>query len=106
MKMADADLEVLEPITKKEGSCKRCGECCKWISIGKVDTNNDTGEYARFVLVRGGKIVNGNAFLPSKCPYIESDNLCGVFDKRPTFCKVFPIEEMEWLKDLGCKYYE
>ena len=89
---------------KKEGYCKLCGECCKWLAIGKV--KNSEGDYARWIKMRGGKIVGEVGFVPSKCSYVESGDRCGVYDNRPAFCKVFPQEGLNFLKELGCKYYD
>jgi Fe-S-cluster containining protein len=104
----EVDLKVVKPddseAPKKEGNCKLCGLCCRWLAVGKVD--NEQGDYARWIKLRGGRVVNHIGFLPSKCDYIESGQRCGIYNTRPAFCKIFPEDGLNFLKELGCKYYD
>jgi Fe-S-cluster containining protein len=57
--------------------------------------------------VRGGKLVNGYAFLPFVCEYLSiSSNDCTIYERRPQWCRKFPVEQAAWLKAMGCKFWE
>lgn len=79
-----------------EGSCNRCGECCRSLSIegynGWLKTESEfvsltrmRPEYKRFIIV--GK--SGGCLLFS-CSQLREDGRCGDYENRPTLCREFP----------------
>ena len=91
-------------LLEEEGFCKLCGECCRWLCIGKEEGNDE--EFRKWVRYRQGRIRDGYVFLPSKCDMLESGGRCAVQDAKPQYCREFPKHKPEYLKALGCKYYD
>jgi Fe-S-cluster containining protein len=83
-------------------SCKKCGLCCRWmcIDIARIDFD------VRWVNVRGGFIKDGFTFVPFVCTHLTKDNLCGIEDYKPSWCRSFPVKDEPWLRALGCGYFE
>lgn len=97
-----------------EGSCKRCGECCRSLSIegydGWIKTESEfqillrlRPEYQRFTVV--GSV--GGCLLFS-CTEIGDDGNCGDYQNRPALCRNFPHRDLlisGAKMPAGCGYY-
>jgi len=49
--------------------CRMCGVCCERLSITELDFKKDAGE---------------------RCPKLTDDNLCSIFEDRPSVCRDWP----------------
>lgn len=75
----------------KIGGCKRCGNCCK----------ADTLLFDLF-----------NKEIPDslkdfKCPYLFYNNkiaYCNQYKNRPFFCRDYPVEPNDLIKDCGFNF--
>lgn len=84
------------------GKCSKCGLCCLWTCLDLARVDFDVS----WVNVRGGKIVDGFTFIPTRCPQLTVNNLCSIHDHKPRWCKIFPVADEPWLRAMGCKYWE
>lgn len=84
--------EVFEKI-----NCVECANCCKKISpilyhhdIVRLAKALKTGveTFAQTYLTIDHE--NDYVFKSAPCPFLDSDNLCGVYDDRPTACREYP----------------
>ena len=78
--------------------CSRCGQCCLWINLGRVQSaTKDQRDYAS---ARGAVEDKGFFLIPFKCPHLhqtyerfESDDpityYCDIHDTKPKLCKEF-----------------
>jgi Fe-S-cluster containining protein len=71
--------------------CERCGNCCHDIPLSKQ-------ELAMFHYILKDNLENEvttekHAYiLKGKCPFLREDNLCDIYEFRPTVCKLYPID--------------
>jgi hypothetical protein len=84
--------------------CKHCGACCKWLVIEAAGVDYD----ADWIVGRRGIARGPYVFLPSRCKFIGKDNKgCTLHgDKKPKYCREWPKQNWDFLKYLGCKYFE
>jgi len=84
---------------KRTGYCNQCAQCCQNIHL--VYGNEVIADHETFVRVRQDR-PEYNDFIPidatSKglvfsCINLNLDNTCGIYDRRPSFCRSFPTEE-------------
>lgn len=68
--------------------CSRCGECCRWMVIGKRGhgLSKDAIEYLE---ARADKEVKGIFLIDSPCKYQNGDFDCLIYGSRPKLCRVF-----------------
>lgn len=64
--------------------CKKCGECCRWITLHGSWFDNDL----RWLEDRGGIMHQGVAFFNVPCRHLKEDGTCGTYDNRPPYCGV------------------
>lgn len=85
-------------------SCKNCGLCCKYLVIPASSVDYD----ADWTVGRRGIVRGPYILLPSRCKFIVSDNKSCVLhgDKKPSYCRTWPKQNWDFLKYLGCKYFE
>lgn len=79
--------------------CKGCGKCCKYVAIeiDKPETKEDFENIKWYVIHKGVKVfqdVEENWFVEfsSHCKFLKSDNLCGIYDKRPSVCRGYDAD--------------
>jgi len=82
------------------GSCKACGECCKWLTFHPFLADYDM----TFLKIRGGRMVKGVAFFYHPCPELNEDGKCKIFTTRPRYCHAGHETNYESLKELGCRF--
>ncbi|MBA2338995.1 MAG: YkgJ family cysteine cluster protein [Pyrinomonadaceae bacterium] len=69
--------DVIEALSLRRGDCNRCGACCEILF---------------------------------KCPFLKKDDdnttTCGIYEDRPSQCRLFPIERRDLEEVRGsCSYY-
>ncbi len=94
---------------KIEGSCKKCGKCCREIRSYGLKNGKELKimqfflpHYRRFYILRTDE--NNNIIL--SCKYLNDDGLCSVYEKRPSVCKNYPLKEIPFNAEMieGCGY--
>ena len=91
------------------GKCNMCGECCKYLII---PTSKLKPMDIEFYEARGCEIIEEENFswvkIPFKCPHLDENNKCKIYENRPLVCKEAPFEELEKLmpKKCGFKFRE
>lgn len=76
--------------------CNRCGECCRWAGIARMNAlSKKDREYFR---VRADKIDQGWALVFSPCKHLINDPItvnglivtsCSIYNDRPQCCRDF-----------------
>ena len=82
------------------GKCNQCGECCKYINLGRVISM--TPEHKDYVLARGAVQDQGFFLLPFVCPHLIGDIRtvmngktisetwkCDIHATKPKICQEF-----------------
>lgn len=77
--------------------CQKCGACCKLVLV-KADRLEPA-----WALVRGIKIIDGYACIPSVCKCLSDFETydkqhmfkCDIYANRPVSCKIFKIGSKE-----------
>jgi Fe-S-cluster containining protein len=52
---------------------------------------------------KGFTIKDNMIVLDAPCKYLTSDNLCSIYETKPTYCTKFPVEGMVGAPE-GCGY--
>jgi Fe-S-cluster containining protein len=83
--------------------CKKCGNCCRYLVMDISAFDGDM----QWLVIRKGKRFGDWALLPMVCPLLRNSG-CSIQNHKPRYCKEFPgkFEGQEWLKALGCRYFE
>lgn len=77
--------------------CKTCANCCKTTS--PVFKDRDIVRLARHFKVRQAVFTHQHLHIDNDgdyvlnqapCPFLQSDNLCSVYDERPEACRGYP----------------
>jgi len=87
------------------GSCKRCGECCKF-------SNTDL-RLLSSLLGTGDVLYMLHPFLEGlkdgeKCPHSKlrgGKGFCKIYNKRPKWCRDFPTSPYDIISIPNCGYY-
>jgi len=78
----------------RTGECLKCGKCCN--HVYSIDTYTEKefkimqffyAPYRKFYIK--GKDSEGNFIFACKC--VSEDGLCTIYNKRPNFCRTFPV---------------
>jgi len=94
---------------KIEGSCKKCGKCCKEIRSYGLKNEKELKimqfflpHYKRFYITRTDS--EGNLVL--SCKYLTEQGLCSVYNKRPFVCRNYPKKSINLNLEMidGCGY--
>lgn len=83
---------------ERTGSCNQCGKCCTNIylvhghqTIDNVELfetlKKDNPDYAYFE-----PVAQEHDGLIFQCIHLQADNACGIYDRRPSFCRKYPSE--------------
>lgn len=101
--------EILAEVTA-EIDCTACGNCCR--EMGAAVDSDDIERLARRVGITPEEFEerhvaadneDGEKFMPeTPCPFL-GDNLCTVYEDRPTVCREFPHLHKDdfWTRLLG-----
>lgn len=78
---------------KMEGTCHKCGKCCRYVYCEDLSSELEFAflqfiypEYKKFKIAgvdEFGKFV-------IICKLIDKDNICPIYNKRPSVCKNYP----------------
>ncbi len=69
--------------------CRKCGLCCSCLILPLAWTpSEDVIEWLTARELRP-KLRNGILWIavPDRCPHLNNDNLCEVYDDRPRICR-------------------
>ena len=73
--------------------CASChGACCKCVVI-RMNTRAD----AELAKARGLEIVDGFAIIPMRCPNLDDEGKCGIYDTRPLSCRTGRMDS-DWCR--------
>ena len=78
---------------KTKGECLKCAKCCRYIHCGDLKSETEFAflqfiypEYRKFKIA--GKDELGNFVII--CKLIDKDNICPIYNRRPSVCKTYP----------------
>lgn len=83
-------------------NCQKCANCCKTISP-RFKTP-DIRRIARFLKLKQSVLIDRYLKLDeegdyvvksSPCPFLGSDNLCGIYEARPGDCRQYPYTDQD-----------
>ena len=93
----DEAFHILHNEVFEEINCLSCANCCKTTS--PIFYHNDIERAARALRMKPGdfvskflKVDEDNDFVlqSSPCPFLASDNYCGIYEDRPKACREYP----------------
>jgi Fe-S-cluster containining protein len=103
-----------EELSKDANLCEYCSaKCCRYFAL-PIDTPEGWREFdfMRWYLLheKATVFVDGGEWyllVHSKCQFLRSDNLCGIYETRPDICRAYKTGKCEyedrWVYD---KYFE
>jgi Fe-S-cluster containining protein len=83
-------------------TCEKCGKCCKIITLHPLTFRYDL----EWLNLRNGYMIGGVAVFDVVCEWMGPDGFCKDYAHRPRLCRAFPFTKSNFLKELGCKYFE
>lgn len=107
---AEIDKIVIElsQTVSKEIDCKQCANCCKSLVVApnypdtaKLATavSLETNEFKKKYMKRDHE--GDMCFKQKPCPFLKN-NLCSVYESRPTTCRTYPhLEKGNFISRLG-----
>lgn len=81
----------------EEIDCLECANCCKTTS--PIFYSRDIDRAAKALRMKPGDFIEkylridedkDYVLQTSPCPFLDSDNYCGIYDDRPTACREYP----------------
>ncbi|MEB3286066.1 MAG: YkgJ family cysteine cluster protein [Vampirovibrionales bacterium] len=90
---------------RREGQCHQCGDCCENIYLihgGEalqseaqlLSLKAENSDYASFVPMPQTPDELVTYGLKVRCEHLQPDRRCGIYEKRPSFCRRYPSEEI------------
>jgi len=81
--------------------CIKCGQCCRQINF-RVPLDPELAEL--FSAHYGHKVTTVGFHVEHRCVHLTTDNLCGIYDERPEYCRQFKCETpgMVVVRTKGC----
>jgi len=70
------------------GECKKCGECCKWMTFS-IPGLARNAIFRDYYTKHGCKVKGDVVLIPSRCQNLGEDNLCKIYPNRPSLCKAY-----------------
>lgn len=107
---------VMEELHRAEFSktdCLACANCCK--TTGPLFTTTDMERIAKHLRLKPSQFVeqylrvdeDGDYVLQKlPCPFLDTENYCGIYDVRPKACREFPHtdrKKFQQISDLTLK---
>lgn len=80
---------------KRIGKCLRCGKCCKLLTLTESDIN-----LKRLVEKLGIK----KEIKCSHLGYVKGVFVCGIYDRRPDFCRRYPESPEDLIPGCGFRF--
>jgi Fe-S-cluster containining protein len=120
-----APLSRLRSLGKPEFTCQRCGTCCLNVfplfhpDLSRLENRINLSKMRgniKVYLSQGQEPPKGiRLFLdagdpsrptssPNRCPFLDSENACTIYEDRPLACRRFPIGDKPGGKGI-CKYW-
>ncbi|MGL4369168.1 MAG: YkgJ family cysteine cluster protein [Spirochaetota bacterium] len=93
----DRDVQAIHEEVFAEIDCMKCGNCCR--TLGPRLTTADTGRISSLLKMRETAFVHQYMridedddliFKTMPCPFVEDDNSCRIYDKKPKACTDYP----------------
>lgn len=93
----DQEVQLLDEVVFSKINCLDCANCCKTIS--PVFKERDITRLSTHFKIRPAEFTNQFLYLDNEgdyvlkstpCPFLLSDNKCGVYEHRPFACKSYP----------------
>lgn len=93
----DKEFHALHEEVFERMDCLQCANCCKTTS--PVFYQNDIERAAKHLRIKPGEFIttyldmdeDGDfVFKSAPCPFLGSDNYCGIYDSRPKACREYP----------------
>ncbi|MFP4267854.1 MAG: YkgJ family cysteine cluster protein, partial [Spirochaetaceae bacterium] len=81
----------------EEIDCLKCGNCCR--AVGPKLNNSDTARLAKALSLKKKEIEKlylaidedgDTVFNTRPCPFLQNNNLCLIYEKRPKACREYP----------------
>lgn len=80
---------------KEKWECKRCGLCCKWV-IHRFGGDEEAIRYYKmhknFTVIYSDVLKQNVVLIKSRCEHLNENNLCDIYEDRPSACKEFDAE--------------
>ncbi len=84
-------------------SCEECnGECCRYITVTLKDPKDkESWDEVKWMLLHKGVMIykdlegEWNVEVRTKCKFLDDDDKCKIYDKRPQVCKDHGTHECE-----------
>lgn len=96
-KQLDSVMEELHEEVFEEVDCLECANCCKTTS--PIFRDRDIARIAKHLRIRPAELVSQYLHLDNEgdyvlnvapCPFLGSDNYCGIYEARPKACREYP----------------
>ena len=93
----DREVQAIHAEVFAEIDCMKCGNCCR--TLGPRFTTADTSRISTLLKMREAAFVkeylrfdedDDLIFKVMPCPFVEEDNSCRIYDKRPKACADYP----------------
>jgi hypothetical protein len=92
-------------ITPEKFKCKRCAKCCKKFTVKLSDKDIKRIKrlgYMDFFVEDNFDPKTGKFALKrenEQCIFLTEDNLCKIYEARPSICRKYPFNESEEIED-------
>lgn len=74
--------------------CEKCGgACCQYLMFQSFGM---PPEFDELMLTRGDRI-GEKIMIPARCKHLLDGGKCGIYESRPTACRIFPVGGPECL---------
>jgi Fe-S-cluster containining protein len=96
-KALDAAFHTEHELAFEQINCLNCANCCK--TTGPLFTNTDIDRLSKHFKISTAQFIEqylrvdeeGDFVLQQvPCPFLDSDNYCGVYEVRPKACREYP----------------
>lgn len=91
----------------KNIDCLTCANCCR--SLGPRIRNKDIENLSKYLKIKPSGIVDSYlridedgdyVFKQMPCPFLQTDNKCGVYDFRPRACREYPHTDRKKIQQI------
>lgn len=93
-------------------TCEKCdGKCCKYVAI-EIDTPESLEDFENIRWYVAHKNINvyvdedytWHVEFLTPCEFLGENNLCGIYEKRPTICREYNQDECLFYNDYEEKF--
>jgi len=113
-KLKEVKSEVIDQVAAEQDAaafekidCRDCANCCK--TAGPLLIQEDIDRLSGHLKIDAGTFIkqylemdeDGDFIFRGKpCPFLQSDDLCSVYDNRPKACREYPHTNRKNFRDL------